>query len=158
MSPFLWLILGFILIFLEFFMPGGILGVMGGIFILISLVVFSMQSGSPIAIALYVIGTTVCLIFIIRYALYKIRHSKTRFNIYLNQDQEGFMASTFDQSAVGKKGTVLSDLKPGGYILIEGKQHQAISQSGYLPKGSEVIVIGGQEESLIVKLSKKEKS
>jgi len=45
----------------------------------------------------------------------------------------------------------LTDLKPGGYILVEGKQHQALSNTGYIVKGKEVKIIGGQEESLIVK-------
>ena len=59
--------------------------------------------------------------------------------------------SKFEKHAIGKIGIVLTDLKPGGFILIEGKQHQAISQSGYITKGEEVIVVSGQEESLLVK-------
>lgn len=64
---------------------------------------------------------------------------------------EGYVASKFDAAAIGKHGTVLTDLRPGGYILVDGEKHQAISIEGYIFRGSEVEVIGGQEESLMVK-------
>ncbi|WP_052236405.1 NfeD family protein [Candidatus Protochlamydia amoebophila] len=78
-------------------------------------------------------------------------HTRQEYSIYLKKDQKGFQASEYDRNAIGKLGMVLTDLKPGGYILIEGKQHQAISLTGYISKGEEVIVVSGQEESLIVK-------
>lgn len=71
--------------------------------------------------------------------------------VLVGNEQEGFQASEYDKTAIGKTGVVLADLKPGGYILVDDKKHQAISLSGYIAKGEEVSVIGGQEESLIVK-------
>ena len=38
---------------------------------------------------------------------------------------------------------------------MEGRQHPAISVSGYIPKGENVSVIGGEEQSLIVKSTKR---
>lgn len=71
--------------------------------------------------------------------------------VLMGHEQTGYQASEYDTSAIGKKGVVLADLKPGGYILVEGKQHPAISISGYIPKGEEVEIVGGQEQSLMVK-------
>ena len=156
MNPFFLLIIGLILIFLEFYLPGAILGIIGGILVLASLIFFAIQSSSPIYLALYVILTGVSLVLLVKFALWRIPRNKSSFSIYSNKDQEGYTASQFDHSAIGKKGVVLSDLKPGGYILVEGIQHQALSQSGYIVKGSEVLVIDGQEESLIVKPIKKD--
>ncbi len=50
---------------------------------------------------------------------------------------------------------MLSDLKPGGYIAIEGQQHQADFISGYIPQGDEIVVVAGEGESLLVKSNKR---
>jgi membrane-bound ClpP family serine protease len=156
MIPFILLALGLILILIEFYVPGAIMGTLGGILILSSIILFASESSSPIAIALFIIGTAISVGLLIRFALWRIVHAKPGYSIYSDNDQEGYQASSYDPTVIGKTGIVLSDLKPGGYIVVEGKQHQAISISGYISKGTEVIAVSGQEESLIVKLIKKE--
>lgn len=151
MSPYILLLIGFIFIFVEFYIPGAIMGILGGILLFASIVVFASEHESALAIFLYVLGIFIGLGAVIRFAMWKIRRAKPEYSIYSDSTQHGYKASRYDHKVIGKTGTVLSDLKPGGYILIEGKQYQAISESGYIVKGSHVIVLGGQEESLIVK-------
>jgi len=151
MSAFLLLAVGLLLIFLEFYIPGAILGIIGSILVLASIFLFASATDSPLLTLVYIIGTGVCVVLLIKFTLWRIVHAKPEFSIYSNKDQKNYVASTYDKSAIGKQGVVLSDLKPGGYILIEGKQHQAISLSGYLAKGIEVTVVSGDGESLIVK-------
>ncbi len=154
MNAYIILFLGLLLVLLEFYIPGAIMGIFGGLLIFASIVIFAIQSQSVIFSFLFGIGAIVCLVLLIKFALWRIRTSTSIFSIYSNADQEGYVASHYDASAVGKKGIVDTDLKPGGHIIVDGKRMLAISQSGYIAKGSEVIVIGGQEESLIVKLKK----
>ncbi|MGA8165567.1 MAG: NfeD family protein [Waddliaceae bacterium] len=157
MSPYLLWAVGLFMIFLEFYLPGGIMGTIGTIVVLASIVVFALQSQSPLGILLYTIGTVVSVIVLFKFALWKIRHARPERSIYAEGDQEGYSASAYDKSTIGKIGIVHSDLKPGGHILVDGKQHGAISTSGYISKGEQVIVTGGEGESLIVKLYRKEK-
>jgi membrane-bound ClpP family serine protease len=152
MVIYLLLVIGLTLLFIEFFLPGGILGVIGGLLILSSIIMFASQSTSLWAVSLFTIGTLAAVGLVMAFALWRIKQSKSKSSFYSDQSQEGFQASVFDQTTIGKTGVVISDLKPGGYISIEGKQHQAISISGYIPKGEKVEVLSGQEESLIVKL------
>ncbi|WP_068466346.1 NfeD family protein [Candidatus Protochlamydia phocaeensis] len=156
MMPFIFLLIGLFLILIEFYLPGAIMGIIGSVFVLTSIVLFASQTNSAIAITLFVFGVAVSIGLLIRFAIWRIKHAKPEYSIYLHKDQEGYQASSYDKDAIGKIGIVLSDLKPGGYVLIEGKQHQAISVTGYIPKGEKVLVISGQEESLLVQLSKKE--
>ncbi len=156
MTPYPLLLVGLLLIFLEFYLPGAVLGILGGICLLASIILFTYQSTSPLAVAFYLIATGISLGLLIKFALWKIRHTKSRFNIYSDNAQNGFIASKYDPTAIGKIGIVVTDLKPGGYIQIEGKQHQALSKSGYIVKGTDVIVVGGQEETLIVQTRTKE--
>lgn len=156
MTPFIFLILGLLLIFTEFFVPGAIMGVSGAILVLASIVLFAMEAASPLWVLLYVIGIIISVTFLVKFAMWKIRTARPSRSIYLDSDQAGYQASSFDSSVIGKTGVVVTDLKPGGHILVEGKRLQAISQSGYLTKGTEVLILGGQEESLIVKRVKKD--
>lgn len=147
---FILLVLGLILILIEFFVPGAIIGILGGILVLASIVNFATTTSSVLAIIFFFIGAVISVYLIIRFAIWRIVKAKPNHSIFLSQDQEGYFASSFDASAIGKEGIVVSDLKPGGYILVDGKQHQALSTSGYISKGSRVQVISGQEESLLV--------
>lgn len=154
MTSLIFLALGLLLILMEFFVPGAVLGIMGGMLVIASIILFAMETNSPWWVVLYLIGITAAITYLVKFALWRIRTAKPGRSIYLSGDQEGFTASSFDASAIGKTGTVVTDLKPGGHILVDGKRQQAISQSGYITKGSEVVVVGGQEESLIVKSKK----
>ena len=149
------LILGLLLIFVEFYVPGAIMGTLGGLLVFSSAVIFALDA--PIWATILYIG---CVVFIIKnlisFAMWKIQHTKPSKSIYSHASQEGFIATSFDLSLIGHEGIVATDLKPGGSIDIEGKRLQAISQGEYLVKGTKVIVIGGEGDALLVK-SKKEK-
>ena len=134
------------------------MGIAGGVLVATSIFMFAAQTEFVWAVILYMAAVLVILAYLVKFAMWKIRTTKREYSIYSDADQKGFVASSYDKNAIGKRGTVLSDLKPGGYILVDGAQHQALSEGGYITKGSLVEVIGGQEESLIVKLIKQEGS
>lgn len=153
-SPYLLLAIGYLLIFLEFYLPGAILGITGGFFALASIVVFVNDGYSLIPTLIYIVGVLLGVAVVIKFAMWKIRSAKPKYSIYSDDAQNGYVASSFDKSCIGKKGVVVTDLKPGGHILVDGQRNQAISLEGYLPKGTEVDVVSGQEESLMVKRSR----
>lgn len=150
MIPLSLLVVGLLLIFLEFYLPGAILGITGGMLVFASAVVFATDNPNLLWILLYLFGISVAVSLTIKFAMWKIRTAKPEHSIYSASAQEGFQASSYDKSAIGKTGIVLTDLKPGGHILVEGKRLQAISQSGYITKGTEVEIVDGQGESLLV--------
>lgn len=148
--PFLLLGIGLLLIFLEFFLPGGIMGGVGGVLVLVSIVYFGVQAKSAISVVLFALGALFFVGLLIRFAIWRIRHGKVK-GIFLNSVQEGYVASEFSKELIGKEGEALSDLKPSGHILIEGKRYQAVSKVGYLVKGTKIKVVGGEGAHLIVK-------
>lgn len=158
MLAFLLVAMGLIFILVEFYIPGAVMGILGGISILAGILLFASQTSSLLAIVAFVGGTAIAVGVMIRFAIWRIVNAKPQYSIYSDHDQEGYQASSYDKGAIGKSGIVLTDLKPGGFILIDGVQHAAISISGYIQKGESVVVVGGQEQSLIVKQTKKEHS
>lgn len=150
--------IGLLAVVIEFFLPGGILGSIAAFFILSSIFIFAANSDNLLYTTFYIAGVIVLLLLLVKYILWRLRRGKLGRTIYSADDQEGFVAATWDRSLVGKEGVVFSDLKPGGYVKIEGKQYLAISQSGYIVKGNRIIVIGGEGDSLIVKQCKEGRS
>lgn len=150
MNPYILLLIGLVLVFLEFYLPGAILGTLGGIFIVSSYIVMASDARSLTEFILFLGGSFVAIYALIKFALWRIPRAKSGMSIYLKGDQEGYVASTYDKSAVGKTGIVLTDLKPGGYIIVDGLQHQALSLVGYIAKGEKVNIISGEGESLLV--------
>lgn len=149
MIPYIMASFGILLIFLEFYLPGAILGISGAFLLLFSYFALIREGAGPIEILLFILVTIGAVTLLIRYLLWAIPREKR--GIYLSGDQAGYVSSTFDKNAIGKKGIVATDLKPGGFIIVNGSQQAAISLSGYIEKGNQVFVISGEGDSLLVK-------
>lgn len=54
---------------------------------------------------------------------------------------------------LGKEGVCTNDLKPSGYVEIEGKEWEAKSMDGYIHKGTRIRVVGKESWQLIVEPS-----
>lgn len=156
MIPYFLVFLGLLLVLCEFYLPGAVLGTLGGISILSGVILYASQATSFFAIAFFIGGTAVAVALLVRFALWRIVNAKPEYSIYSDGNQEGYQASSFDKTAIGKMGVVVADLKPGGFISVEGHHHPAISLGGYVSRGEEVKVVGGQEQSLLVNRIKKE--
>ncbi len=96
-------------------------------------------------------ATIAGLIVVIKFSLWQITHSKNVSQLYLPQDQEGFVAVSFDESLLGKAGVAETSLALSGSVRVDGKKVAALSRSGFIEKGDKVVVIGGQGSHIIVK-------
>jgi len=148
---------GLFLVFLEFFLPGAIMAIGGGILLFCSLFFYHMADPRFIPTLAYAASLLCATLLVIRIALWKIKASKR--GIVLEGSQEGFQAADYPKELVGKRGVAATDLKPSGHIWIEEKTFEALSKGGYVDKGAEVQVLSGQGGHLIVKpIPKKEDS
>ncbi len=142
---------GLLFFYLEFFVPGGILGAAGGLLMATSACVFFWRFGAVLWSFLYAAALILAFVGTIRLALWKIKKSGTRSTFYAPGSQEGYQASSFDREMIGKTGTAVTPLTPAGRIEIEGKWHQAVSEGGYIKKGDSVLVLRGEGARFIVR-------
>lgn len=149
--PFFLLCVGLILIYLEFYTPGGILAVIGGIFLLSSIIVFALGAESSVSIVAFIALVIASLAFDIWVAIESIKRSSQKNTFLLSKDQEGYQGAQFDSSMIGKVATAFTDLRPSGFVTIEGKRFAASCRDSYIEKGSQVFVIGGEGAQLFVK-------
>ncbi|MDP1836333.1 MAG: NfeD family protein [Chlamydiales bacterium] len=154
--PWILLVVGLLLIFVEFYLPGAVLGTIGAIMLLASIVTFAQEANSVAAVLGFILLVGLSIAYLIHFTLQRIRKTSKEGTIYLESDQEGYMASEFAKGTIGKEGVAASDLKPSGHIYVEGIEYQAMAESGYITKGTRIEVIGGRGANLIVKSVKKE--
>jgi len=147
--PFLLEIGGLLFIYLEFFMPGGIMAMAGGILLLSSLILFLSLAPTPIILILFLTLLLLTLVGVCKAAMWQIR--KRNESLSLLDTQEGFVASGFNNALIGKRGISSTDLKPSGYILIEGNPYQALSESGYVAKDRGILVVSGKGSYYIIR-------
>ena len=147
----LFFISGMLLIFSEFFLPGGILGVIGGLLILISagMGVRSYPDYFILIIGGELLGAGVGVIlgFVV---LTKTRAAQL---LTLNdaQTQEaGYVSAESDLSLIGKEGIVLSALRPAGTIKIGTQRIDVVSDGVFLDEGTRVVVVQVQGSRVLV--------
>jgi membrane-bound ClpP family serine protease len=151
MMPYLLLLGGLLLIFLEFFLPGAVLGTIGALLILLSIAFFASTASAPLYIVGYLAVVVVLLVAVVQLALRRIRRSAAHDSFYLKTDQAGFRADSFDADLVGRDGIAATDLRPAGRIIVDGIVYQAMSQGGFITRDTPITITGGEGATLIVK-------
>jgi membrane-bound serine protease (ClpP class) len=137
---------------MEFFLPGGILALCALLLALAGTSLFFWATPALWLCAVYLSVLIAAALAICLLALRMIRKSKDSF--CLHEDQEGFVASSFEEDLTGKKGVVTTELKPAGHVRIEGVIYQALSQGDFIVKAAVVEVVATKGSHLVVKLKK----
>ncbi|MCB1107910.1 MAG: hypothetical protein KDK76_07440 [Chlamydiia bacterium] len=127
-------LLSLLLIYLEFFVPGGVLGVIGGIGFVFSFIFYAWMAGSYWSSLIFILIMTTLLVLMVQLARWKMKRKSS------------LLAR---KELIGAEGEALTDLNPSGHVMAQGKSYKAVSQSGYIKKGEGVKVIGGKGTRLI---------
>ncbi|MDQ8204810.1 NfeD family protein [Pelagicoccus sp. SDUM812003] len=132
------LVLGFALIMLEIFIPGGIVGLFGGASLLFGIWLAYREfgvDGALIAFLVSVVGVVLCL-----FVEYKILpKTKVGKRLFLEDRVSGRSQPDVGQSElIGATGRAVTALAPSGQIVVDGRKLEACSRSGFLNKGQKV--------------------
>lgn len=143
--------LALVLFFFEVFVPGAVLGILGGILMAIgcglAFVEFGFDGGAiAVGVALALVGLTLYIEF---FVLPKTRMGQKLF-LHTEVSAKSQAMPADADSVVGQSGEALTTLAPSGMVLIGGRSYEAASQSGLLPKGSPVKVTGLDNFRLLV--------
>lgn len=146
-------VVGLLLLGFEVIVPGGILGAIGGLAMLggcaIAFGQFGLTGGALALLAAVLL--TVLLLYVEFRILPKTEMGR---RLFLNTKITGSTKTAREEDLTGKSGEAFTDLGPSGYVVIEGKRHEAFSRSGFLDAGAKVKVVGMDNFRLIVTLEK----
>lgn len=141
---------GLLLMAGEVFVPGGVMGAIG---------VVAMAAGCAMAFVRFGVGGGVvsvglalgCLGATLYMELVWLPKSRFGRAMVVQSVSGGAPDGVTDVAAlVGKVGEAATTLAPSGYVLVDGKRHEAFCVSGYVSKGASLRVTGRDNFRLIV--------
>lgn len=142
-------IIGVIFLGFEVFLPGGILGVFGGL---------AMLGGCGLAFANYgisggafaVLLALVLVAMMLAFEFFILPKTSIGKRLFLNATIQGTTHGARPKDLTGSSGKTVTALAPSGYVSIDGHQHEAFSRAGFLASGVPIKVIGMDNFRLIV--------
>ena len=145
------ILLAALLFFLEVILPGGILGMIGAVMLLVASWLAYNEYGMLAAILVFMGG----LLFAVAFFFVQFRVlPKTSFGkrAFLSETSHGTSnLPVGEDSLIGQTGQSVSVLSPSGVVSVQGQRHQALSQSGYIPQGESIEVVGRDAFRLVVR-------
>ena len=142
---------GIALILAEFFVPGGICGAFGGVSLLVSggMAVYLYPSYALFIVVAEFITALIAVVV----GLYLFPHTFAGKRMILQSDQpldEGWVASTTDDSLIGAEGEAFTTLRPAGTVAFEARRVGAVTSGEFIEKGSRVRVIEVRGNRIVV--------
>lgn len=145
-------LLGIVLLIVEIFLiPGfgvtgilGIIGILSGIFI--SFGVYNIA----IAVLVIFVSLIIDIILIILMTRFIVKSKKFRSKITLDNDTSNYHSSISYNDLIDKEGVADTFFRPSGYIVIDGKKYDAISDGEFIEKNSIIKVILVEGNKIVV--------
>ena len=141
---------GLLLLGIEIFLPGGILGMIGGLALLVAMVigfkVFGADGGMLSAVAIVVVST-VYLFLVMKF----LPHSPIGRMVTLTSSTNYRSMPKERNALVGQQGETQTDLRPGGFARINGKRVDVVAEGGWIEKGARVTVVGVEGARVVVR-------
>jgi membrane-bound ClpP family serine protease len=143
--------LGIVLLGFEVFVPGAILGILGGLALfagcVFAFVTMGVGSGLAVtAVALALLGLMLYLEFVV---LPKTRWGQRLFlKASISATSQAIPPSA--TQLIGRPAEAVTTLAPTGYVVVDGQRFEAYSQSGLITKGTALRVVNADNFRLIV--------
>ena len=140
-----------VLTFLELLLPGGVLGILAAISLLIATWIGFDIYGFFGGITVF-FGTLITLV-ILTFVEFKLM-AKTPYGqrFFLNASIDGHSnKAQAEDSIIGKKGIALTRLNPSGKVSINNQNYEAYSQDGFIENGQGIAVVARDDFKLTVK-------
>lgn len=140
------LALGYILLFAELFLPGGIVGIFGLLAVIygcyLAFGLGGLWGSAAIVLSIVVTGLAVHLFF----------RSRLGKRLVLNDDEPKTWKAQEDdlEVLVGKEGTTLSSLRPAGLADLDGRRIDVVTDGQYVERDRPVRVIQVEGNRVVV--------
>ena len=145
------LVAAFILVFCEVIIPGGILGIMAALCVILASWFAGAEYGAGIGILIFV-GSSAAIAVVVFIEFKLLARTSIGSAFFLKSSVTGHSnIAPAEVSITGKKGTSLTRLNPGGKVAIDGRLYEAHSQDGYIEANQPIQVVAQDNFKLIIK-------
>lgn len=145
-------IIGLILLILEIFVPGGIIGLIGGSLMIASLL-FAGESVTHMAYSI-IIAMFIALVGMV--IIMKFFGKKLHvFNKLVLKDatttEEGYVSNENRLDLIGKTGVTQTAMRPSGVILVDNERIDAVSEGSFINKDKQIVIIKVEGSRIVVR-------
>ncbi len=145
------LVAAFILVFFEVILPGGILGIMAALCVILASWFAGAEYGAGIGF-LTLAGSAAAIAILVYIEFKLLARTSIGSAFFLKSSVTGYSnIAPAEVSITGKKGTSLTRLNPGGKVAIDGRLYEAHSQDGYIDADHPIQVVAQDNFKLIIK-------
>ena len=146
------LFLCYLLIGMEAIVPGGILGILGFLGLFLAAYLAHQEFGGWFAPSITFLGGGLGAFILVFMEFKWLSRSSLGKRLFVEESIKGSSnKDVANPEVVGKSGTTLTDLHPEGRIIVEKKEYDAVSDDGFIHKGSKVKVVKIDNFSLRVR-------
>lgn len=145
-------VIGLILLIVEGMVPGfGLPGISGIILVGVG-TVLAMDSLSValLSLSIAIIITTIVTIILLKMGFKSNMLDKIILNTE-QKDESGYLSTDSMDEYIDREGTSLTELRPSGFINIDGKKLDALSDSGLIPKNTSIKVVRVEGSKIFVR-------
>ncbi|WP_139187907.1 NfeD family protein [Bacillus tuaregi] len=145
-------VVGIGLILLEFFVSGGIAGILGFIAVIGSLFMAS-DNVIHMGISLLVAFTASIILAILLIKVFgkRLRLFQKMMLTDSTNTESGYISNISRLELVGMEGDTLTAMRPSGTILIENERIDAVSEGAFIAKGAKIRVVKAEGARIVVR-------
>ena len=145
------LVAAFVLVFFEVILPGGILGIIAALCVILASWFAGAEYGAGIGVLTFV-GSAAAIATLVFIEFKLLARTSLGSAFFLKSSVTGHSnVAPADASIIGKKCISLTRLNPSGKVAIDGQSYEAHSQDGYIEADQPVIVVAQDNFKLIIK-------
>ncbi len=141
---------GLLLLIIELFIPGGLLGVVGGAMMVVSVVLsFTHLGFQKGAVMLLLLGFASIILFFVWLQVFP----KTAAGRALTLGGSvGSLPAAMEGLQPGMAGNAMTALRPGGTVRCEGRMLEATSEGEFIDVGTAVQIVRVESDKVIVRV------
>ncbi|MDM5211647.1 nodulation protein NfeD [Peribacillus sp. NJ4] len=145
-------IIGVILVLIEFFLPGGIIGLLGFTAIVGSLF---LASDDPVhmTISLLIAVTVSILVFILLVKVFgkQMKFFRKMILTDATNTEQGYVSNPNRVDLLGVEGEAMTDLRPSGTALIKDERVDVVTEGSFISKGSSIMIVKVEGSRVVVR-------
>lgn len=145
------IIAALVMVFFEVILPGGILGLVAAVCVILATWITGAQFGAGAAVITF-IGSLAAIALLVFIEFKVLARTSLGSAFFLKSSISGHSnQAPAEEDIVGKEAVALTRLNPSGKVAIDGQSYEAYSQDGYIEAKVPVRITGRDNFKLIIK-------
>lgn len=148
------LLLGMLMLALEIYTPGGLLGAVGALFLIAANLVIYQSHGKEwlgVSVAVTLIGVVIAGVVGFAYLPRSSLGRAITLDVRQASDQGYISVNARHQHLLGREGIAETPLRSAGVAVIDGKRYDVVARNAYVEAGTRIRVVAVEGGHIVVR-------